>query len=515
MTQGIFTMAQQLQGQVRKTWGNSVPPPYIEYLVVAGGGGGGATIAGGAGAGGLLQGLAPITAGQSITVTVGAGGTGTPTTGQAGYGATGHGANSVFGSITAIGGGVGTYDGGPSNDYFANGGSGGGAGRTGRNAGLGIAGQGNSGGTAPGLDGTGAGGGGAGSQGVSASTVTAGNGGSGIASTISGTLTAYAGGGGGGIRCGLGNPITSVVGVGGTGGGGCGSVSAVATAGTANTGGGGGGGGYNGTYWGGGNGGSGIVIISYPDTYNAPVSFGGANSPTSSTSGSGSMYFNGSNYMAYGGQSQFAFGTGAFTIEFWIYQPSLVGSICLDFRPATGVNGAYGSFELNTNGQLNYYANSAYQISSNTGVLVAGTWQHIALARSGTSTKLFVNGTQVGSTYSDSTNYSVGSTAPYIGAGAAANALLTGYISNLRIVKGTAVYTSNFTVPTTPLTAITNTSLLLNTVSGSLFADASGNALTPPVYGAYLAWNQLSPFATGLGYKNRVYKWTGSGTVTF
>jgi hypothetical protein len=87
-------------------------------------------------------------------------------------------------------------------------------------------------------------------------------------------------------------------------------------------------------------------------------------------------------------------------------------------------------------------------------------------------------------------------------------------MSNLRVLKGTGLYTSNFTPSTKPLTAITNTSLLLNTVSGAYLADGSTNANAASVAGT-VSWNQASPFATGLGYKNRVYTWTASGTVTF
>jgi hypothetical protein len=65
-----------------------------------------------------------------------------------------------------------------------------------------------------------------------------------------------------------------------------------------------------------------------------------------------------------------------------------------------------------------------------------------------------------------------------------------------------------------PLTAVSGTSLLLNTVSGAYLTDSSVNAHTPSVTNT-MAWNQTSPFATGLGYKNRVYTWTQSGTVTF
>jgi hypothetical protein len=119
---------------------------------------------------------------------------------------------------------------------------------------------------------------------------TNGNGGAGLASAISGTITAYAGGGGGG-----GEASTSiVVGLGGTGGGGNGGykVSPSTTnpvAGTANTGGGGGGswlfnsGGPVGAA-----GGSGIVIIRYPDTFKLATSTTG--SPTITTSGGFNIY---------------------------------------------------------------------------------------------------------------------------------------------------------------------------------------------------------------------------------
>ena len=55
----------------------------------------------------------------------------------------------------------------------------------------------------------------------------------------------------------------------------------------------------------------------------------------------------------------------------------------------------------------------------------------------------------------------------------------------------------------------------MNTVSGAPIADSSGNGYTSTANSVAPTWNQLSPFATGKGYKNRVYTWTGSGSVTF
>jgi len=487
--------------------------PAVEYLVVAGGGGaagtGGPTgaDAGGGGAGGLLQGIIPVTNGTSYTVTVGSGG--------AGGGSSTHGTSgvaSVFGTITTTGGGGG---GGGS---ASNGGSGGGAGGADdsvKTPGQGVAGQGNTGGTCGSAAGDeGSGGGGAGTIGLSGiNGVICGNGGAGIASSISGTLTTYAGGGGGG-----GNN-TDVGGVGGVGGGGSRPTGTQGTggAGTANTGGGGGGGYATSANQSGGAGGSGIVIISYPDTYNAPTTLTGTY--TASTSGSGSFApLNTSSWIYYNAPSNLQFGTGDFTIEMWVYFTSLSGTnYLIDFRGTSNPSGAsFGMYQNSSGLQL---FNNATTI--NYGVPSANTWYNVTWSRASGVTYFFVNGTLVnaGGT-SDTANYTAGTNGPSFGGSSyylysnSLNFGLQGYMSNLRVLKGTGLYTSNFTPSTKPLTAITNTSLLLNTVSGAYLADSSTNANAASVQGT-VNWNQASPFATGLGYKNRVYTWTASGTVTF
>ena len=495
MAQGLFNLKQQLQGLIRGAWPNQ-KTPYVEYLVVAGGGGGGGgsgnVIGGGGGAGGLLQGLLPITLSTSYSVTIGNGGAGNTTAGTSGQ-------NSVFGSVTAIGGGGGGYY----NVVGISGGSGGGGGQPASSSlsgGNGLSGQGNTGGSSTQA---GAGGGGAGTVGLNSSTSgTGGNGGAGIASSINGTVTTYAGGGGGG-----GN---TAVGSGGVGGGGAGGNNANGTVGTANTGG-GGGGSFNAT---GGTGGSGIAIISYPDTYNAPTAFGGANSPTASTSGSGSIApLNTSSWIYYNAPSNLQFGTGDFTIEMWVYLTSTSGTNYLvDFRGTNAPTGSsFGIFQ-NSGGLQTYSTN----LNINYGMPSANTWYNVVWSRTSGVSYFFVNGTLVnaGGT-ADTTSYTAGTNGPSFGGNVYySNFGLQGYMSNVRVLKGTGLYTSNFTPSTKPLTAITNTSLLLSTVSGAYLADGSTNANTASVTGT-VSWNQASPFATGLGYKNRVYTWTGSGTVTF
>ncbi len=201
----------------------------VEVLVVAGGGGGGGG-EGGGGAGGLVYNSAfSVTAGNKI-VTIGAGGLVNG----------GNGKNSVFDSITAIGGG----GGGSGANSGKNGGAGGGAGYGGGSGGVGS--QGKDGGSNPSGSYGGAGGGGAGGVGANSNSTTGGAGGNGLQYDINGTLIYYAGGGGGVGR----SPANG--GAGGLGGGGAGRSSSDGIAGTPNTGGGGGAGG-----------GSGIVIIRY------------------------------------------------------------------------------------------------------------------------------------------------------------------------------------------------------------------------------------------------------------
>lgn len=137
-----------------------------------------------------------------------------------------------------------------------------------------------------------------------------------------------------------------------------------------------------------------------------------------------------------------ALGTGDFTVEFWINCASILagGVILFDNRSAsaTGNPAVYTS-----NGALIYYA-GANRITGPT--LVASTWYHIALSRVSGNSRLFVNGSQVGSTYADSGNYAA---APltlmeqYNLVGPS-----NGYMDDFRFTVGAGRYTSNFTPPT-------------------------------------------------------------------
>jgi len=224
----------------------------IRVLVVAGGGGGGLQVGGGGGAGGLIYNTSfSVTANQSYSLSVGAGGNGASSSSTHGS----NGSNSVFSNLTAIGGGGGGSH--ANNGVSTSGGSGGGGGA---NAGVGgspgTAGQGNSGGTGFSSSWGGGGGGGAGFAGNNATAGFGGKGGDGLLIDITGSAVYYAGGGGG---CSDGNNSGSSGGLGGGGAGRSNAANGVQNA-TANTGGGGGGIRDSGSP---GSGGSGIVVVRY------------------------------------------------------------------------------------------------------------------------------------------------------------------------------------------------------------------------------------------------------------
>jgi hypothetical protein len=189
----------------------------------------------------------------------------------------------------------------------------------------------------------------------------------------------------------------------------------------------------------------------------------------------------------------------SFTIEFWAYF-SNADSTRFDFF---GLGGSAFLYRP-TGNTLNWYIGSDRISGSFTQATHGGRWNHIAICRdSSNNTRLFVNGTQLGSTYtSDTSTYS--STGPTIGWNSGGNHV-NGYISNFRIVNGTAVYTSAFTPPTAPVTNITNTSLLLNFTNAGIFDNAAKNVIET-VGNAQIS-TSVTKFGTGSMY------FDGSGDI--
>ena len=168
----------------------------------------------------------------------------------------------------------------------------------------------------------------------------------------------------------------------------------------------------------------------------------------------GSVYF-GERYtfLQLDGSSDFAFGTSDFTIEAWIKIDDDTNTNAIyDSRPS-GSNGAQiALFYSGSTNAILFAHGGTVRITGTVDVGADHAWHHIALTRSSGSTKLFVDGVQDGSTYSDSTSYENPANRPLIGqSGGSTNldstTFFKGYISNLRVCAGHAVYSSNFTPP--------------------------------------------------------------------
>jgi hypothetical protein len=172
----------------------------------------------------------------------------------------------------------------------------------------------------------------------------------------------------------------------------------------------------------------------------------------------------------------FAFGTGKFCVDMWVYRTGGSGvlQVLADFRTATP-QVVPTLFLSATNYYPSLTVNGAIVISGTTTVPL-NTWTHIAVARSGTSTKIFMNGSQQGSTYSDTNNYIQG--ALTIGARFDGTTAFYGNIDDFEVSKGVARYTTTFTVPTAEITGDLSTVLLLHFNGANNSTAIADNGIT-------------------------------------
>jgi hypothetical protein len=161
--------------------------------------------------------------------------------------------------------------------------------------------------------------------------------------------------------------------------------------------------------------------------------------------GSSSMSFDGTgDYLSILSSPNLNFGTGDFTIESWLYPTSIsaTASYIFDQRTADSQNVllAYILPERT----IEIYVNGGVVVSG--GTIALNSWSHFAITRASNSLKMFLNGTQIGSTYS-LTNTLI--TAPmYIGTRYSGTQYFNGYMDDFRVTKGVARYTTTFTPPT-------------------------------------------------------------------
>jgi hypothetical protein len=187
-----------------------------------------------------------------------------------------------------------------------------------------------------------------------------------------------------------------------------------------------------------------------------------------------SNYFDGTgDYLSVATNAALDWGTGDLTIEAWIYPTSVTGFNYICSQQTSG--GMIFTLD-GTSFLVGIYGGTTATFASS---ITVGRWNHVALVRSSGVTQVFLNGASLGTT---STSFSFPAGRNFlIGTSSVLDNNFDGYMSNFRAVKGTAVYTSAFTAPTAPLSAITNTSLL--TCRSNRFIDNSTNNFAITVNG--------------------------------
>ena len=199
----------------------------------------------------------------------------------------------------------------------------------------------------------------------------------------------------------------------------------------------------------------------------------------------GSIFCEGSaDHITVSGHSDLDFGTGNFTIEGFFNADTQSNStiICSRNYYTSGVNGNWLFRITNANSLAfaSYDGNGNAEYSEFSFTYNKFRWYHFAVVREGTGSnqlKIYIDGTSIGS-MTVSKSLSAGTTDVSIGEDlSGTNGEFKGYLSNIRIIKGTALYTSNFTPPSSPLTNVTNTKLLCcqSTTSATAAAVAPGS----------------------------------------
>jgi len=202
-----------------------------------------------------------------------------------------------------------------------------------------------------------------------------------------------------------------------------------------------------------------------------------------SLSGASALGFS---YLRTESSDNFTFGTGDITIEGWFFCSRISGSTGYQALVGDTIYSNTGGFTFYIqNGQLNFWKGTNASSVVSGGTIVQNQWTHLAYTRESGSNKIFVNGSLVG-TASDSTDYT--DTVLTIGTNKVTQQsnvdaglyAFSGFVSNLRILKGRALYTAAFTPPVGELQVIDNTVLLCCQSPGNVLQEATGVTLTAP-----------------------------------
>ena len=197
----------------------------------------------------------------------------------------------------------------------------------------------------------------------------------------------------------------------------------------------------------------------------------------------GAVAFDGSgDYLTLADSTDFNFGNGDFTIEGFAYVSSV--NSYMTFGPTNFASAGTFDYIVYDSGSRRisfawypYNTGGAFITSSNTYPL--NSWFHWAVTRSGNTFRIFING-NLEASGTNSTALSHAANTVYIGRTDGLTARdFNGFQSNIHVVKGTALYTTNFTPPTAPISSVANTKLLCcKSNSSATAADVTPGTIT-------------------------------------
>ena len=225
----------------------------------------------------------------------------------------------------------------------------------------------------------------------------------------------------------------------------------------------------------------------------------------------GSLVFNGtSQKIEVQGSSDFQFGTNDFTIEGWFYLTSTAYTRLWCFPDGDNVEVA--------NGILYYWNGGSNIVNSGSGTIPQNMWFHIALVKHNNAVTVYVNGI---SKITDNNPYNSTTSRPFAIGGETTSLTdahdnpssagwLQGKVTNIRVIKSTALYTANFSTPYAPFNSFDNTVLLLNVVDDTnKIVDSSGKNQTITNVGS-ATFSSATPLST---VYNGAMKQLKSGTL--
>lgn len=226
-----------------------------------------------------------------------------------------------------------------------------------------------------------------------------------------------------------------------------------------------------------------------------------------------SVYLDGSSYYSVSMSADWQFNTGDYTAEIWVKPDDTSTGQIFGVWSDTNASNQMWLIQQTSAGYKHWLDPADTVINqSAASAVVPGKWIHLAITRSGDTFRLFVDGTKVSE--ATSTNYNMNESGGFLGIGRAENGTyFKGHIADAHVIKGYAKYTSDFTVPTEPVTAHANTKFLAFRKNRIYDESSSSHSIgingSPKVVAAN-PFGQLSQYTLGENKGSATFPTTGT-----